>query len=359
MIYDLNTIIRQKIEHNRGRINFAEFMQLALYHPQFGYYCRDNFQLGKHGDFTTAPEISPLFAECLGQFAADSFSHVNDHNILEIGAGSGRLAHDLLKTLKQRDIQANYFIYEISPSLRKQQQTLLADYRVTWLDNLPVNFSGLIIGNEVLDALPVKLFQIEDGIAKERCISWNGSEYCWILCDDTSNFDLKLPEGYHSELHSELAVFIKNITNCLANGLILFIDYGYGQNEYYHPQRNQGTLTCFHQHRKHSDPLTHIGQQDITSHVNYTLVAETATENACEVLGFTTQAAFLLECGLIDLAQEKSVHLDSVQQFSLNQTIKILTMPSEMGEVVKVIALGKGINFKPKGFHTLDRRRDL
>lgn len=358
MIYDLNTIIREKIEHNAGKINFADFMQLVLYHPQLGYYCRDDFQLGKHGDFTTAPEVSPLFGGCLAIHAADIFTQLGTTNILEIGAGSGRLAHDLLHAFKEMGITANYFIHEISPGLRNKQQTLLKDHAVTWVETLPANFEGLIIANEVLDALPVNLIHHDNGLMKERCVSWNGTEFNWVL-GDTVPLEIELPDAYQTEIHSNIPEFINKIASSLKQGVILLIDYGYGEREYYHPQRDQGTLTCFYQHQKNNNPLIHIGEQDITAHVNFTLVAEKAVENGCDLVGFTTQAAFLLECGLIDLAQLKSQGLNAVEQFKISQAIKTLAMPSEMGEIIKVMAISKDLKIKPKGFHTLDRRRDL
>lgn len=358
MIYDLNTIIREKIEHNAGKINFADFMQLALYHPEFGYYCRPEFRLGRAGDFTTAPETSPLFGECLANFAMQFFSENECQTILELGAGSGRLAYDLLNRLKNLDIQANYYIYEISPSLRQQQQALLSEYPVVWLDHLPIDFEGLIIANEVLDALPVNLIQIEGGVTKEKYVRLNGSNFDWTLVE-TQPIAFDVHDGYQTETHPHTAEFMKNLSSCLRKGIILLLDYGYGESEYYHPQRSRGTLTCFHQHQKHDNPLIHVGNQDITAHVNFSLVAETSVQNECDILGFTTQSAFLLECGLIELALQRSHQLSSRAEFELNQSIKKLTMPTEMGEVIKAMAIGKSINIKPKGFHTLDRRRDL
>lgn len=369
-------IIKEKIITGRGRISFADFMALALYHPQHGYYFSENFALGKQGDFTTAPEISPLFAQCFARQCEQIFSALGVTTILEMGAGTGKFAGDLLLALENTDHPvSHYFIYEISTTLRKKQQEFLSKYcplllnRVTWLDQLPTNFKGVVIANEVLDALPVHLFlNTEDGV-KERCVAVKNNELAWEICDPISPRlaekathiieTYHLPTPYASEINLNAEEFIKNMTHSLAEGVILFADYGYGQAEYYHHERTQGSLTCFYQHQRSENPLEQVGEQDITAHVDFTQVIDLAYDQGCSLLGYTTQTSFLLACGLLELAANIETNLTPSAAFQLHQAIKVLTLPTEMGERVKIMALGKGIDIRLRGFTLQDRRRDL
>jgi SAM-dependent MidA family methyltransferase len=369
-------LIRKEIDRQGGQLSFAVFMELALYHPHLGYYNAETFDLGKKGDFTTAAEISPLYAACFARLALPLFEQLNHFNILEIGAGTGRFAHDLLLELKQAGSKFDhYYIYEISTALRKKQQDFLKTtcpelfHHFIWLDTLPPSFSGLMIANEVLDALPFHRFSLDDNQIKEKCVTWNKDQFSWINTEPTTpELTLKVDElcqlyslqnGYESEINLRLSSFISTLTQALSTGILLFADYGYGQREYYHPLRSQGTLTCFYQHRHHHDPLILPGLQDITAHVDFTRVACEAVENQCQLAGFTTQAAFLLDCGLIDIASRKEKNLSEIEAFHLHQSIKSLTLPSEMGERVKMMALSKNIEIPLSGFGFLDRRRDL
>ncbi|RDI42450.1 class I SAM-dependent methyltransferase [Aquicella lusitana] len=369
-------ILRQEIEKEDGRISFAAFMERALYHPAFGYYNTPQFNLGREGDFTTAPEISPLFARCFARQYMEIFDALSTGNLLELGAGTGRFASDcLLELERHRSLPDRYFIYEISETLRLKQQALLASTcphllpRVVWLNELPQQFVGIIVANEVLDALPVHCFRIEGHTVKERCVAWGKDRFIWQptaptvteLAEKTMKIRerYELADGYESELNLNLPRFIESLTGALAQGVILLADYGYGQQEYYHPERRQGTLTCFYQHRRHDDPLILPGLQDITAHVDFTPVVETAVANECTLGGYTTQAAFLFANGLIELAEIEEKNLSPADTFHLHQAIKQLTLPTEMGDRIKVMALCKNMEHPLSGFSLLDRGRDL
>jgi len=372
----LSSIIQALIQQEGGYIPFSRFMEMALYHPDCGYYQSNGLELGRKGDFTTAPEISPLFAHCIARQTADIFSHLPEKNWLELGAGSGRFAADLLDKLKQLDcLPDSYFIYEISKSLQKKQQKLLCkrhpDYieRIFWLDKLPDHFSGIIFGNEILDALPVHCFEVKGEDIQERCVSWEQNGFQWRSAPPCSAklaeagreliVEYQLNTGYVSEINLNMSSLLASLSHMLNHGLILLADYGYGQTEYYHPQRSMGTMCCFYRHQRSNNPLGMPGLQDITAHVDFTRAAETAAASGCQLLGYTTQAAFLLSCGLLDLAAEQEKTLDLPEQFTLHQAIKTLTLPTEMGERIKIMGLGKDIDFPLKGFSLQDRRRDL
>ena len=372
----LTQIIQRQIEQQNGNISFADFMDKALYHPEYGYYQRPEFTLGQTGDFTTAPEISPLFARCFARQCQQIFTLRVDHHVLELGAGSGRFALDFLTEMdKQQCLPERYFIYEISIALRQKQQQLFKAERpdllsrIEWLTDLPKTFSGAIIANEVLDAIPFQCFQIEKHRAHSRVVTINKQQLDWqinaTLPEDmqqeveTLVREYALTDGYQSEIHPAAMALVKQLSQLLTSGAMLLADYGYGQREYYHPQRAQGTLTCFYQHRKHSNPFLYPGLQDITTHVDFTRVIETAAENGAGLGGFTTQSAFLLANGLLDMAQELERTLSETENFRLHQSIKTLTMPMEMGDRIKVMAITKNIDTPLAGFTTLDRRRDL
>ncbi len=372
---DLIIHIRKEIEANNGSISFDRFMELALYHSEQGYYCSENFMLGKEGDFITAPHISPLFAQCVAHQAIQVFPHLQQKNILELGAGLGQFACDFLNELnQQQSLPSHYYIYEISHRLRKKQQNLLqtkcpALYsRCIWLEKLPENFSGLVIANEVLDAFPVHTFRVENNSIKERCVAYEKDEFVWKLREPTSLLAEKaeairkqyhLENGYESEINLRLPTFMEELGRGFTQGLILFIDYGYGEEEYYHPERSHGSLTCFYQHKHHANPLICPGLQDITAHVNFTALIENAAANNFELAGFTTQAGFLFSLGLMDFVYAAEQQLSETDKFALHQAVKQLTMPTEMGERIKVMALSKGLDLDLPAFSLQDRRRDL
>lgn len=368
-------VLQQKIEQH-ARITFADFMETALYHTEHGYYQRRGFTLGRHGDFTTAPEISPLFARCFARQCRQIFTTIGEDNILELGAGTGRFALDLLTELDALNaLPTRYFIYEISAGLRHAQQTLLQTERpdlftrIEWLAALPAQFKGVMIANEVLDAVPFHRFQIINQQPRECMVAMQDDNFVWqhdapsseLLHEEIEKLkhEYTLADGYQSEIQPAAVAMVKQLCASLQKGMILLADYGYGQREYYHPQRSQGTLTCFYQHRAHNNPLLYPGLQDITTHVDFTRVIEHAVDTGAELNGFTTQCAFLLANGLLDMAEADEAILSDQDAFQLHQAIKTLTLPTEMGDRVKIMALSQNCNLSLTGFSVLDRRRDL
>jgi len=369
-------IIQQKIQQHNGQVTFADFMELALYHPDYGYYQDPGFKLGKLGDFTTAPELSPLFAHCFARQCQQIFTEAGDQQILELGAGSGQFALDLLTRLESiHALPSRYTIVEISNSLVQQQQARIAAVRpdllklIEWLPALPPAISGIVIANEVLDAIPFHCFQVENQQPLLRMVGVQQDQFVWQTAHPTSpelaaalayiTTTYALRDGYQSEIQLPAMSLIRQLCDRLTKGVILLVDYGYGQREYYHPERAHGTLTCFYQHHAHQDPLLYPGLQDITTHIDFTRVIETAASHDLNLLGYTTQCAFLLANGLLEEAQMLENDLPAREQFQLHQAIKTLTLPTEMGETIKVMALGRGYHSTLTGFTTLDRRRDL
>lgn len=372
----LTEIIQNEIRKQGGVISFARFMELALYHPTHGYYCRDQFDIGKMGDFTTAPHLSPLFAQCLANQTQEILQTIHEGNILELGAGTGQLAIDLLRALKERQsLPAHYYIYEISGRLRSLQKERLHQFcpdladRVIWLDALPSHFKGVILANEVVDALPVHRFEVTAEGIQELGVATQDEAFVWKPRTPTTpeftalttqlQRDYELTPGYQSEVNLAMTTLLTQLATCMEQGVLLFIDYGYGQREYYHPERHRGTLTCFYQHHRHDNPLLRPGEQDITSHVDFTRVIELAHAQGLTLAGFTTQAAFLFSCGLLDIAATQEAHLDTVGAFNMHHAIKLLTLPTEMGERIKVMALAKNAPSSLLGFARHDRSRDL
>lgn len=368
--------IQQIIQAQGGAISFAEYMAMALYHPELGYYNNPTFTLGPKGDFTTAPEISPLFAQCLASHFLPVLQQMGHEYILELGAGTGRFAGDLLHTLKSRNqLPQQYYIYEPNLGLRQQQIHYLSTHYpgvstlVTWLDQLPENFHGVIFANEVLDALPASCFGFDHNGLYEKQVVESGEGFIWkkiVPASDSLNRmiatiqqSVQFAAGYQSDVNLNTPTLISSLASCLTSGIITFADYGYGRSEYYHPARTMGTLTCFYQHQKNDDPFRHPGLQDITTHVDFTLVAETALMHHCELVGYTTQAGFLLDCGLVDLVRQADENLSEAAQFELHQSIKTLTLPSEMGEVIKFMTLQKNSDIPVPGFTLQDRRHQL
>ncbi|MFZ2314486.1 MAG: SAM-dependent methyltransferase [Gammaproteobacteria bacterium] len=367
----LSDLLQQRIKE-QGPISFADFMEAALYHPELGYYNAPEFNLGKSGDFTTAPEISPLFAGCLARQCEQILKHLQTGDILELGAGTGRLACQLLLALEVLDCSPpHYYIYEVSVKLREKQKAFLQTNcpqffeRFIWLDELPQDFTGIIIANEVLDALPVHCFEVTEAGILERYVDVVDDQFYFKLAPPTSSellsrvANLDLPLGYASEMNLNALNYTEQLSNGLSQGVILFLDYGYGQPEYYHPERRKGTLTCFYQHHHHDHPFYYPGLQDITAHVDFTNIIDKAADAGCTLEGFTSQAAFLLGCGLMELANKAEQGLSAVELFQMHQAIKLLTMPTEMGDVIKVMGLGKNIELPLIGFSLQDRRRDL
>lgn len=347
----LKDLILSKIKASGGKIPYSLYMELALYAPGLGYYANGLPKFGPQGDFITAPELSPLFGKCVSH-AIQDFSH-----ILEFGAGTGILAKTILDNHKNIE---KYFILEISSELQDRQKTLLKDYgdKVSWLTELPAEpFTGVILANEVIDAFPATKFLWNDNKVHEYFVAEHQGELVWHIDESSDNNinifvgSLNLPNHYTSEIHLNVKLWIKNISNILKSGLILILDYGFPRHEFYHPERSEGTIMCHHQHRAHSDPLYKPGEQDITAHVDFTALAEAAVENNLDLSGYTSQAAFLLENKILDFA-DKNNAADA-------HAIKLLTLPTEMGELFKVMAITKQWDKPITGFNLQDRRYRL
>ncbi|MGE5027655.1 MAG: class I SAM-dependent methyltransferase [Betaproteobacteria bacterium] len=358
--------IRHEIESAGGWIPFSRFMQLALYAPGLGYYSAGLHKFGKGGDFVTAPEISALFGRTLARQAVQVLDLAGGC-ILEIGAGSGRLAFDLLTELALLDrLPERYLILEVSADLRERQQQLLAPFaqRVEWLDALPASFTGLVLGNEVLDAMPVHIVAwLKNGL-HERGVAWADGYFAWSeralgageLFDIAARLDV--PPGTVSEISMAARGFIASLAGMLEKGVVLLLDYGFGRSEYYHPQRNAGTLMSHYRHHAHADPFYLPGLQDITAHVDFTAVAETGIAHGLELLGYTSQAHFLLNCGITDLLAQASPE-QAHTYLPLSAQAQKLLSPAEMGELFKAIALGKGMDAPLLGFVSGDKSRML
>lgn len=380
----LTQFIRQEIADSLGLISFARFMELALYAPGLGYYSAGQHKLGKQGDFVTAPEISPLFAKSIARqchqvlkaISSKNVSNEQNGDILEFGAGSGIFAKDLLLELEKLNaLPAQYFILERSADLRERQRVLFIKSiphlleRIQWLDTFPEKkINGIIFANEVMDAFPIHLFKINETGIKERAVIWKDDQFAWEWVDPTSlelktavekiQQEYRLENPYEFEINLMLSPWIQSVVSMLNTGIILLLDYGYGQKEYYHPDRTMGTLMCYYQHRAHANPLERVGLQDITAHVDFTRLVESVDLNDCSLAGFTTQADFLLACGLLSIAEQENM-TDPLQQYNQSQAIKKLILPGEMGELIKVMALQKGFAEPLLGFSLRDRRRDL
>lgn len=371
----LLSLISQAMVANRGAISFAKYMELALYAPYLGYYSGGLTKFGEAGDFITAPELSPLFGYCIANQCMEILSQTGG-DILEFGAGSGKLALDVLSYLANHDaLPKNYLIIEPSAELQQRQRHLVATKaptlleRISWLNQLPEGFIGVVLANEVLDAMPVHLFEMDEGIIYERGVSLQNEQLIWhrkiprpdsALAKQVAN--LQKHHGsqwrhYISEISLMIPAWLKSIGQLLNQGAVLLIDYGFPAHEYYHPQRNTGTLMCHYRHQAHVDPFYFPGLQDITAHVDFTLVAESAVEAGLEILGYTHQAAFLLNSGLLNGLSELAV--SDFEQFALAQQVKKLILPHEMGELFKVMALGKNISGELLGFSHQDQRHKL
>lgn len=366
--------LSQRIQHiiaeRGGWIDFASFMQMALYTPHLGYYSGGQQKFGKGGDFVTAPELSPLFGLALANQVAQSLAHTGG-DVLELGAGTGRLALNVLQGLgEQAQLPDHYYILDVSAHLRQvQKETLQAGLssevfaRVQWLDAIPHQFTGVVLGNEVLDAIAVHLLVKHDGQWHERGVAFNG-DFFWQdgpLSDASLVNDLPedLPEGYVTEVCPAAKGLIATIASRFERGLMLMLDYGFGAREYYHPQRNQGTLMCHYQHYVHGDPFWQVGLQDITAHVNFTAIAETALAHGLHCAGYANQAQFLINCGITDLLKQIPNDLNDGRFLRSVSAVQKLLSPAEMGELFKAIALTKGLALPLRGFVQGDKRHTL
>jgi SAM-dependent MidA family methyltransferase len=366
----LGETIRNEIESAGGWIGFARFMELALYAPGQGYYVAGAAKLGGEGDFVTGPEISPLFGRTLARQAAQVLERTGGE-VLELGAGSGLLAADMLDELHRLDrLPRRYRILEISPQFAERQQRLLRrrlsglSVGIEWITVLPEKFDGVIIANEVLDALPVHLIAWRRNGLYERGVGWDGG-FVWserplspgMLRDAAETIDVAA--DYVSEMSLAAPALVRSLAGALRTGALLLIDYGFGRREYYHPQRTGGTLMCHYRHRAHGDPLFLPGLQDLTAHVDFTAVAEAGIDAGLKLLGYTTQAQFLINAGITQLLERQPADDATATRLARTAGVQQLLSPSEMGELFKVIALGRGIDGPLMGFASGDKSRLL
>jgi SAM-dependent MidA family methyltransferase len=366
----LAQLIRSEIAAAGGWIGFRRYMELALYAPGLGYYMAGARKLGRDGDFVTAPEISTLFGETLARQVAQVLA-TGLPEVLEIGAGSGALAASLLAELERMGaLPSRYLILELSADLRERSRDTLAARvphlmeRVAWLNVLPASISGVVLGNEVLDALPVDVVRIaEAGIEQAGVAAAADGSLAWTWRPASAELSaaaraLQLPPGYMTEIGLVANGFIRSFAETLQRGVALFIDYGFPLREYYHPQRATGTLMCHYRHHAHTDPFFFPGLQDITSHVDFTSIADTGAAAGMELLGYTTQAQFLINCGITDMLARVPA-ADAARYLPLANQANRLLSPSEMGELFKVIAFGKGFEAPLIGFANGDRSHTL
>jgi SAM-dependent MidA family methyltransferase len=366
----LAALIADEIERAGGWIPFARYMELALYAPGLGYYSGGARKFGAAGDFVTAPELSPLFAEALA-VQLEPVLAASAPRLLEAGAGSGALALGLLREFERRGaLPERYEILELSGELRARQQDTLARGaphlagRVAWLDALPDTFSGAVVANELLDALPVNLVAWrEDGVF-ERGVALENGAFTWqerpaagALLAVSQGLTFVAPP-YVSEVSLAARAWVAEWGRILRRGALLLIDYGFPQREYYHPQRSEGTLMCHYRHHAHGDPLWLPGLNDITAHVDFTAIAEAGHDAGLDVLGYTSQAQFLLNCGLAQLLEQHQSD-GAVAYATLASGAQKLISPAEMGELFKVLMLGRGIDGPLQGFARGDRLHAL
>lgn len=363
--------VRASIATGGGWISFAEYLQVILYAPGLGYYAAGAAKFGEAGDFVTAPELTPLFARSLA-VQLNAIRERGSGDVLELGAGTGRLAADLLASLEDaRPARWRYRILEPSPELRDRQRSTIdwcagpfAD-RVEWINSLPERIDGIILMNEVLDAVPVRVVVRRGSDWFERGVTNQGSSFVFV---DRALVDGPLrqlararfpPDGdYESELNVAAEALVEELGRRLHAGAMLIVDYGFPRHEYYHPQRTTGTLIGHYRHRTHLDPFLWPGLSDLTAHVDFTAVAEAGLRAGLKVAGFTTQAGFLLGCGILDQLAQVGVpeSQDYVREAS---AVQQLLQPSEMGELFKVMALSRGDDHDWRGFAVADMRHRL
>jgi len=355
---ELTRLIQARIDQN-GSIPFSEFMEMALYEPGLGYYSAGLQKFGEGGDFVTAPQMGDVFARCLATQIAQIGTELGEYEIIEAGAGSGILAVDLLRALQGENPPVRYRILERSAHLRHvQKETLLEAVpqwmdRISWMDEPPgSDWQGVFLANEVLDALTVERFCIEtDGVRQLQVIkgpdglSWQKGpcpeRVQQKILELLAGLEQQPATGYCSEINTDLSAWLEAVTGSMRKGIALFIDYGYTRHEYYMPQRSDGTLICHYRHRAYDDPFKWPGLADISASVDFTALAEAADSCGLEVSGYTTQAMFLLASGLDEILTDFET-LSETERLKMNNQVRRLTLPGEMGERFQVMALSRG-----------------
>ena len=368
--------IREAIRNEGGSISFAAFMQLALYAPGLGYYSAGAAKLGPGGDFVTAPGISPLFGRVLARQCAGVLRQVARPTVLELGAGTGELAVQVLTALEEQGVAPErYLILEVSPDLRERQEQRLRQVQpalsteIRWLSALPERFDGVMIANEVADALPVERFAKADGDVLQCRVAADGDGFRWtsarapdFLREAVQGIEAALgtplPDGYVSEMSAGLPGWVEDIAGSLGTGLVFLFDYGLSRREYYAPDRSDGWLRCHFRHRAHDDPLVYPGIQDITAWVDFTAVADAAVHAGMDIAGFVSQAHFLLHGGLEEEFASASSSSTSAQA-ELSRQVGRLVLPGEMGERFKCMGLSRGSIERPQALAAADRAHAL
>ncbi|MGN6648464.1 class I SAM-dependent methyltransferase [Trinickia sp.] len=378
--------IREAIAAGGGWLPFDRYMELALYTPGLGYYSGGARKFGRRADdgsdFITAPELSPLFARTLARALAQALDASGTRQVMEFGAGTGRLAAGILAAFEAFGTPLDrYTIVDLSGELRERQRETIETLggtlasRVRWLDALPEQFEGVIIGNEVLDAMPVQLYARTGGIWHARGVGLDetgalrfeargldapsvslSKEDAALLAQLDAEVDSDV--GYVAETHSAGAAFTSTVCSMLARGAAIFIDYGFPRGEYYHPQRTEGTLMCHYRHHAHGDPFLNPGLQDITAHVEFTRIAEAGVETGADLLGYTSQARFLMNAGITDVLSEIDP-ADTTHFLPAANAVQKLLSEAEMGELFKVIAFSRGIDGTLDAFARGDRTHTL
>jgi len=365
----LQALIHAEIKAAGGRIPFAGFMDLALYAPGLGYYVAGSIKLGPDGDFVTASEVSPLFGACVATQCAEALERLDGGDILELGPGRGTLAVQILERLDRLgSLPDRYLLLEPSPDLRERQGRAIGALpqglarRCLWLDRLPEGFRGVVVANEVLDAMPVHRFRIGDGGDVEECFVveddgelaevWGplGSAGLAEAVAALQAQGLVTGPGYSSEVNLRLAPWVSALSESMTAGLVLLIDYGYPQSAYYQPDRSMGTLMCHLRHQAHPDPYCHIGLQDITAHVDFSAAARAGSAAGFQLAGFATQGHFLIGCGIDRLVLDP----DGAPDLDLTLGAKQLLLPTAMGERFKVLGLSRALEGPWRGFSVRD-----
>jgi SAM-dependent MidA family methyltransferase len=363
---EMMTVLQRAMDAAGGWLGFDAFMALALYTPGLGYYASGSRKFGhmpqSGSDFVTAPELSPHFGRALARQVGQALQATGVNEVWEFGAGSGALAGQIIAALDAAGRPlSRYTIVDLSGSLRERQQTRLAAYgeRVRWVQALPDTFSGVVLGNEVLDAMPVQLLARVGGDWQERGVVWHEGRLAWADRPTALRppLDVDGPHDYLTETHAQAEGFVRTLADRLSAGAVFLIDYGFPEHEYYHPQRSTGTVMCHRAHEADADPLVQVGLKDITAHVNFTGIALAGQEAGLQVLGYTSQGRFLLNCGL----------LDGMADAPLPERVMLqkLIHEHEMGELFKVIAFAADTPQQPysgwqaMGFSAGDRTHTL
>ena len=367
---ELSTCIAAEIARHGGWLSFARYMEMALYEPGLGYYSNPGQVFGAAGDFVTAPELTPLFGATLARqvspWLKDPVLAGSGQVVLEVGGGSGMLAAQLLNALDNvGHHEVRYLILELSAERREHQRQTLKSLapglmdRVGWLETFPESFAGVVVANELLDAMPVQLFEWRvdaEAELQEMGVAWVDGQFAWaprpadaVLTETVTALRNRLgPEGaqWHSPYRSEVCpaqqAWMRTLADCMTAGVVMLLDYGFAEPEYYHPQRDQGTLMCHYRHRSHADPFLWPGLSDITAHVDFTALARAATAEGFSLVGYTSMAAFLLNAGLLDELADLPREPESFW-FAQAQAVQQLISEAEMGELFKVIAFEKNL----------------